>query len=52
MLVKAFKMLLWWTVQTDGRSPLDADFDDRWSCDGNIMLKFGPTLQCLLDINC
>ena len=40
-----------WTVQTDSRSPLDTDFDDGWSYDGQIMLKVSTTLQYLLDID-
>ena len=45
------KTLLWWTVQTDGWSFLDADLDNGRSCDGKVMLKIHPTLQIFLDVD-
>ena len=45
-------LLVLWAVQMDSRSSVDTEFDDRWSCDGQMMLKFSPTLQFLLDIDC
>ena len=44
MMVDFFNNATVWTVQTDGRSLLDVDFDNHWSCDGKVMLKVGPTL--------
>ena len=51
MCVGLFEVLLWWTVQTDGWSFLDADLDNGRSCDGNMMLKICLALQSFLDVD-
>ena len=45
------RMPLWWTVQTDGWSFLDADLDNGRGSDGKVMLKIRPTLQSFLDVD-
>ena len=45
------RVLLWWTVYTDGWYFLDADLDNGRSCDGKVMLKICPTLQSFLDVD-